>query len=332
MAKENIIPGYRHKPGFHCASSAICNLLAFWGIGISEPAVIGLGRAPGFIYNIIDGTPSRFIIMRHLELEQNFFSTVGIKFDWQQTESAPEATRLAKEFIDRGLPLLVQTDIAYLPYFNTDQHFIGHAVVICGYNDSRGEFYVSDTLHPETLSVAYADMEKARSACFPPFDLRNRFFALESISDFHMDEAVVRRAVRRWADENLNGISECPYTYGIRSLEKVIYDLPQWKHSSDWQWSARFTYQVIERRGTGGAGFRTLYRQFLEEQEIRYQSLEKFALSSDLAIIEDLYHELAATFRQISEKDSPDFTTAASVLEKILEREKTFYCRILAEF
>lgn len=332
MVDGNIIPGYRHQPGFHCASSAIRNLLSFRGIGISEPAVIGLGRAPGFIYNVIEGSPSRFIILRHLELEENFFSAVGVKFNWQQTESASEATRLAKEFIDRDLPLLVQTDIAYLPHFKTDQHFIGHAVVICGYDDSRGEFYVSDTLHPEALSVAYADMEKARSACFPPFDLKNKFFVLEGISDFHIDEAMVRLAVRRWAEENLNGISEFPYRYGVASLEKLIDDLPQWKHSSDWQWSARFTYQVIERRGTGGAGFRTLYRQFLEEQEVRYKSLQKLALSSDLSIIENLYHDLAAVFRQISEKDAPDFSAAASVLEKILERERTFYNRILTEF
>lgn len=331
MVRGKIIPGYRHKPGFHCASSAIRNLLAFWGVGVSEQTVIGLGRAPGFIYCVINGIPSRYIIMRHLELEENFFNTVGVKFQWQLTESASEATRLAKEFIDCGVPLLVQTDIAYLPYFNTDQHFVGHAVVICGYDDDMGEFYVSDTLHPEALSVAFTDMEKARSACFPPFDLKNRFFVLEGISDFCLDQSLVHGAVRRWAEENIEGIAGFPEPYGVKSLQMLIDDLPQWKHSSDWQWSARFTYQVIERRGTGGAGFRTLYRQFLEEQETRYPALRKLGLSGDLAVIEKLYHELAAAFRDISEKDIPDFSAAISTSEKILERETTLYSRISKE-
>ena len=331
MFEGKIIPGYLHRPGFHCASSAIRNVLAFWGIGVSEQTVIGLGRAPGFLYSIINGTPSRYIIMRHLDLEENFFGAVGVKFQWQQTESASEATRLAKEFIDRGLPLLIQTDIAYLPYFKTDQHFIGHAVVICGYDGDREEFYVSDTLHPEALAVAFSDMEKARSACFTPFDLKNRFFVLEDIHDFRVDQAVVDGAVRRWAEENIEGINGFPEPYGVKSLQALIEDLPQWKHSSDWQWSARFTYQVIERRGTGGAGFRTLYRQFLEEQETRYPALRKLGLSGDLAIIENLYHELAAAFRDISEKDTPDFSAAKAISERILNLEKTLYGRILKE-
>jgi hypothetical protein len=133
MFEGQIIPGYRHQPGFHCASSAIRNVLAFRGIQVSEPTVIGLGRGPGFFYQIINHHPSRLVHMRHLDLEENFFRTVGLKFQWQETGDAAEATRLAKASVDRGLPVLIQTDIAYLPYFNTDQHFPGHAVVICGF-------------------------------------------------------------------------------------------------------------------------------------------------------------------------------------------------------
>ena len=331
MFENQIIPGYRHQPGFHCTSSAIRNVLAFRGIQVSEPTVIGLGRAPGFIYQIINHRPSRFVHMRSLVLENNFFRTVGLKFQWQETDNAAEATRQAKASVDRGLPVLVQTDIAYLPYFNTDQHFTGHAVVICGYDDKKGEFYVSDTLHPETLAVAIPDMENARSATFPPYVLNNKSFVLKDISGFRIDEAAVQGAIRLWAKENLDGIPGLPAAYGIRSLEALIRDLPEWKDAPDWQWSARFTYQVIERRGTGGAGFRTLYRQFLEEQEEQYPALRRHGLSRDLAVIEDIYHDMAAAFRQISEEDAPDFAPAIPVLEKLLKREKDFYRKILLE-
>jgi len=233
--------------------------------------------------------------------------------------------------VDRGLPVLIQTDIAYLPYFNTDQHFPGHAVVICGYNDKKGEFYVSDTLHPETLAVAIPDMERARSAAFPPYVLKNKSFVLEDLSGFRIDEAMVRGAIYLWAEENLNGIPGLPAAYGVRSLEALIKDVTDWKEAADWQWSARFTYQIIERRGTGGAGFRTLYRQFLEEQEEQYPALQRLRLSNEMALIEDIYHEIATTFRQISEKEAPDFSPAMPGLEKLLEREKYFYQKILLE-
>jgi hypothetical protein len=329
MFEGKIIPGYRHQPGFHCASSAIRNVLAFRGIRLSEPAVIGLGRGPGLCYLVIDQRPSHLVHVRHLTLEENFFRAVGLQFRWRETEDAAEATRLAKASVDRGLPVLIQTDIKYLPYFNTDQHFTGHAVVICGYDDEKGEFYVSDTLHPETLAVAFPDMERARSALFPPFILNNKSFALEDLSGFHIDEDVVRDAVRRWAGENRYGIPELPLPYGIPALEALIEDLHHWREAADWQWSARFTYQIIERRGTGGAGFRTLYRQFLEEQEGVHTSLRRLGLARDMAVIEGIYHDMAAAFRKVSEWDSPDFSPVKPVLEKLLEREKAFYEKIL---
>jgi hypothetical protein len=174
-------------------------------------------------------------------------------------------------------------------------------------------------------------MERARSAVFPPFVLKNKSFVLEDLSGFRIDEAVVRGTIRLWAEENLNSIPGLPAPYGVRSLEALIGDLPDWKEIADWQWSARFTYQIIERRGTGGAGFRTLYRQFLEEQEGRYPALQRLCLSQDLAVIEDIYHDMAAAFRQVSEEEIPDFAPALPVLEKLLERETDFYQKILLE-
>ncbi|PKN71497.1 MAG: hypothetical protein CVU54_00295 [Deltaproteobacteria bacterium HGW-Deltaproteobacteria-12] len=331
MFENQIIPGYRHQPGFHCASSAIRNILAFSGIQVSEPTIIGLGRAPGLLYLILDQRPSRLVHMRCLALEDNFFQAVGLKFQWKETENAADATKHAKEAVDRGLPVLIQTDIAYLPYFNTDQHFPGHAVVICGYNEEKGEFYVSDTLHPEMLAVAITDMERARSVSFQPYVLKNKSFVLEDISGFLIDETVVRGAILLWAEENLNGIPRLSAAYGLGSLKTLIKDLIDWKEAADWQWSARFTYQVIERRGTGGAGFRTLYRQFLEEQEEQYITLRRLRLSQMMTIIEDIYHEIATVFRQISEKEVPDFSSAIPILEKLLAREKDFYQKILRE-
>jgi hypothetical protein len=173
-------------------------------------------------------------------------------------------------------------------------------------------------------------MERARSAAFPPFVLKNKSFVLEDLSGFRIDEAVVQGTIRLWAEENLNGIPGLP-AYGVTSLEALIRDLADWKEAADWQWSARFTHQVIERRGTGGAGFRTLYRQFLEEQEEQYPALQRLRLSHEMAVIEDIYHEMAAAFRQISEEDAPDFSPAMPVLEKLLAREKDFYQKILLE-
>jgi hypothetical protein len=48
-------------------------------------------------------------------------------------------------------------------------------------------------------------------------------------------------------------------------MNQLIAEREAWRDSPDWAWSARFDYQGIEKRGTGGGGFRTMYARFLEE-------------------------------------------------------------------
>lgn len=68
-----MIPGYRHRPGNHCGSTALRNLLAFDGIEISEEMALGLGAGVSFFYVALDGgSPSRFINGRTARLEEQF--------------------------------------------------------------------------------------------------------------------------------------------------------------------------------------------------------------------------------------------------------------------
>ncbi len=50
------------------------------------------------------------------------------------------------------------------------------------------------------------------------------------------------------------------------SFDRLAAEAGSWPEvAEDWQWCARFGYQVIERRGTGGGAFRLMYSRFLEE-------------------------------------------------------------------
>ena len=53
---------------------------------------------------------------------------------------------------------------------------------------------------------------------------------------------------------------------GLPALRRFAAEVGSWPEATpDWKWSARFNYQVIERRGTGGGNFRALYSRFLAE-------------------------------------------------------------------
>ena len=53
---------------------------------------------------------------------------------------------------------------------------------------------------------------------------------------------------------------------GLPALRKLATEIASWPEAAeDWQWCARFLFQVIERRGTGGGNFRQMYSRFLDE-------------------------------------------------------------------
>jgi hypothetical protein len=47
-------PGFRHRPGNHCGSTALRNVLAYHGIELSEEMAFGLGAGACFYYVALD--------------------------------------------------------------------------------------------------------------------------------------------------------------------------------------------------------------------------------------------------------------------------------------
>ncbi len=71
------------------------------------------------------------------QLSLIFFKNLKIPFAWEQFEHPQDSTKALIKKIDKNVPILIQTDIYYLPYFNSSTHFPGHAVVVWGYDDSE---------------------------------------------------------------------------------------------------------------------------------------------------------------------------------------------------
>jgi hypothetical protein len=86
---------------------------------------------------------------------------------------------------------------------------------------------------------------------------------------------------------------------GLPGLRRFAAEVGSWPEAlDDWQWSARFAYQTIERRGTGGGNFRLMYSRFLAEAG------EDQAPHAALAA--ERWTALAAHLQAASEADEPD--------------------------
>ena len=302
-----ILDGYRHRPGNHCGSTALRNLFAFDGVEISEEMALGLGAGVCFYYLHLDGrSPSRFTNGRVGRLEEQFLelTRAGLRLD---TFDSPEASwDAARQAVDDGRPALLLTDLFYLDHYGNSAHFPGHAVVLAGYDDEVA--YLSDTGFEELQTTRLEHLAQARHGTHPVFPLDGQ---MVTVAD---PAALDRPARRRAGGDRPQRARRCSSRRwaSTRACRRCAASPPRLADGrgelDDWQWSARFCYQVIERRGTGGGNFRLMYSRFLAEV-----GRDEAALAGDAAAE---WTELAAALLAASESEAAD----AGEWERIGER------------
>jgi hypothetical protein len=297
-ANRVMVPGYRHVPGNHCGSTALRNLLGFHGVEISEEMAFGLGAGACFYYVVLDEhSPSRFTNGRAARLEENFLGLTEVPLRLQ-ADADPEASwRMAKEAVDDGRPVLLLTDLYYLDHYGRSAHFPGHAVVLAGYDEELA--WLSDTAFEDLQTTSLESLREARHSQQPIFPLEGHAIDLPGGVELSRDDlvahapAAIERAAKQMLEPALGDFE------GLPALRRFASEVGEWPQAAeDWQWCARFLYQVIERRGTGGGNFRKMYARFLEEA-----GYEESGLAAEAS---DCWTAVALAARDASEPDEAD--------------------------
>jgi Butirosin biosynthesis protein H, N-terminal/Domain of unknown function (DUF4872) len=291
------VPNYTHTPGHHCGSTALRNLLAFHGVEISEEMAFGLGAGACFYYvTIEDASPTRWFNGRTARLEENFDELAGAALELRTFEPGDDgAWTAARTEVDAGRPVLLLTDLYHLDHYGNSAHFPGHAVVLAGYDEEVA--HLSDTGFEQLQTTRLENLDRARHSQHPAYPLSGHMFTVAGeVSPERLREAIpaaIERAAQAMVEPEFRGFS------GLDAVRRLAAEAGSWpKVAEDWQWCARFGYQVIERRGTGGGAFRLMYSRFLEEAGRPEASLAAEAAAA--------WTELADAFHAASEVDDPD--------------------------
>jgi hypothetical protein len=309
---DHMVPGYRHVPGNHCGSTALRNLLAFHGLEMSEEMALGLGAGVSFYYVVLEGSsPSRFTNGRTGRLEEQFVELTGAPLRLETFDDPDAAWDAARGSVDAGRPTILITDLFYLDHYGSSAHFPGHAVVLAGYDAEVA--YLSDTGFDELQTTRLEGLKQARHGNHPVFQLEGHMFTVVEGAELGDLTAAAPAAIARCAAGMLE--PELGDFQGLPALRRFAAEVGDWpEQAEDWRWCARFLYQVIERRGTGGGNFRLMYSRFLAEAGYDESSLAGAAATA--------WSSLAAAAQAASEPEDPDpelwsavATEAASVLE-----------------
>ncbi len=318
-AAESAVPGYEHLPGTHCGSTALRNLLAFHGLELSEEMAFGLGAGPCFYYLVLEeGSPTRFTNGRTARLEERFLELTGLPLRLDTFEDRESSWAAARTAIGEGRPILLLTDLFYLEHYGRSAHFPGHAVVLVGYDEEVA--YLSDTDFEELQVTSLDSLAQARHEPHPFYRLAGDAIHLPDPVELPDPRgaapAAIEAAARRMIEAPL-GESE-----GLPALRRFAEEIGSWPRvAADWQWCARFNYQAIERRGTGGGNFRLLYSRFLAEAGFAEESI----MAAGAAAV---WTELAGALHRASEDDKPDrgaWRGIAAAAERALGAEEELW-------
>ncbi|MFX1571812.1 MAG: BtrH N-terminal domain-containing protein [Promethearchaeota archaeon] len=279
-----------HRVGYHCESSSMRDLFEFYGFPMSEAMAFGLDATMGFgffdttsrVSFIPESDIPFFLGGKQGTIAPNSLACrlLGITLRKQSFTSADKAWEESKKLINQDIPIILQIDLGYLPYFEKegDIHFGGHAITLAGYDEEHGIAYVGDSDLEGFQKVTIEQLKKGRSSVFGPKFMcpNNTQFSMKRRPDKKHPPlaAGVKVAIQKVVS---NMLRPSVSNNGIQGLKLFASSIPQWeeklkgetkdpkgKRISRSKLMFELLHGYIETWGTGGSLFRNLYKKFLE--------------------------------------------------------------------
>ncbi|SFK50910.1 protein of unknown function [Streptosporangium canum] len=275
----------------HCETTALGVLLRHEGLDLSEPMLFGLGSGLSFVY--WDGKGMAFPFLggrvKPFDLTRNLAARLGLTLRAEETTSPRKAWENVAAPLDAGRPVGLQLDCYHLDYFRSKVHFGGHVVAMYGY-DEHDVYLVDTDQQGGAVRTSRAGLAMARAER-GPMTARNRSFTI-----------TLPEHSPRWQDRIIPAIKDCADAFlaapianlGHRGIEKAGKQVPKWlARAGDPQQDLLQAALLMERGGTGGALFRALYRDFLDE-------CTRLIDDGDLRAGHRLYAEAATLWTDVS--------------------------------
>lgn len=315
----SIINNIKPFIGQHCETTATGTLLKHIGVELSEPMIFGIGEGLGFIFWNMKSMDSPFFGGRIKQgvLTQNISRNLCLELEVKETASIKKAWENVKTKIDAGVPVGLKLDFYYLDYFTIKIHFAGHYVALYGYDDTYA--YLIDT-DMQQVKTTLTSLERARNEK-GPMSSKNLSYSISHTSQsFNREEAIIT-AIRNNASDYLNPpISNI----GYKGILKASKEIKRWfQNSKDVESEFSQTAMLMEEGGTGGALFRNLYRDFLEESA-RLLDIEEISKAYKMFCdIAPLWTQVAELFEQTAKTNSlTPVNQASDILSELSQMEK----------
>ncbi|MDD5448417.1 MAG: BtrH N-terminal domain-containing protein [Actinomycetota bacterium] len=188
------IEKFPHRPGGHCGSTAMRDILKFYGHDYTEDMVFGIGVGIGFTYfKHPEMVPPVYIGGRIYNLEQLLSRNLGFELELVEGIDNKQAWADVKNLLDKGIPTMVHADVYYLDYLRAKRHFSTHRIVLVGYDEDRGVSFVADNDRDTIQECSLENLEKARSSAWLPQPANNAYYIIRVPQELEPLERAIPR-------------------------------------------------------------------------------------------------------------------------------------------
>jgi hypothetical protein len=320
IGDERIVLDFKHfGNGKNCQTSSMVRLMSHLGHEISEPMLVGISAGMGFIYWFMKMMPypivggmNRSDCRKFPGILGKAAKRLGGDFESVLTKSVKKAHFFLKETLKQNQPGLVCVDMAYLDHLLTgeEDHFGEHNFLVYGIDEPANKAFLSDRFHG-TTEMELTQLQKARASEYPPFPAMNqmvRFTFPETLTPL---EEIIPDAIRENAEALLNPPISNVGVKGIARWSNELAKYPKmFPQPRNLVHALVMHYVYIETGGSGGAIFRQIYSDFLQEAGELMNSSAMLNASED-------FREIIAVWRDIANGLLPEDYPALRELREI---------------
>ena len=340
-----VIENYPNQRKKHCETGTLLNMLKYNGFdGISETMAFGIGSGFNFVY-------SPFLRMRGVKLPmfrirpgliaKNFCERLNIGFHGlEYGHRVNQSMRALDELVDQQIPVGLVVNVARLHYFSpvvNESNFNGHVLTVVGKEGSTYTIADSDT-RLTTDDYVYLDEDVMRKSRFTSglAAPRGKMFYIDPLpKDFgeHLD---LKPAVIQGLEESCRRMLRVPVPfYGWTGLNYFAGSLKMWK-----VWFSEkligfillWIYRLIETTGTGGAGHRYMYADFLNEAAELFGNEVLADCAQLMSVDADSWRQFSLDCRRYMKSDNITLKEMAELLQTIGQQERQIFEKLDNEF
>jgi len=324
---------FQHAVHKHCESGAIANMLRYYNVHLSEPMVFGIGAGLFFTHTskvkVLDApiTAYRYYPGKIFEcISKSLHIETGTRAFWNE--------RLATSCLDKklreGTPVGLLTDIYYLDYIPEAIrfHFSAHNLTV--YGKEMDKYLISDPIIEVPVMLHEEQLLKARfnKSVITP---KAKMYWIKKMPNVIPLEAAIIKGIKLVYERMTAKYLNWEGYVAMRKLAKKIASYPE-KHGAGR--ASLLLLNVVRMQevvGTGGAGFRPMYADFLKEaatyllpEELPCFSEEMHTIANDWRI----FALMATRCAKRNDQYSITYKQISEYLIEIAEKEHSFFTQL----